>query len=109
MKKPSVTVLILISAIGVLSRADEASEKREAIVEKREKIQQQRIEQGVHSGELKPGEAARLKRQEARIEKAEEKAMADGNMSKDEFRKIQKMQNKENRKIFRKKHNENHD
>jgi CRISPR/Cas system-associated endoribonuclease Cas2 len=108
--------VILVVSLGLISNlvlADDAgnnsaadiSKKREALVEKRQKIQQERIGQGVKSGELTPAEAARLERQEARIEKAEKKAMADGEMSKGEFRKIQKMQNMENRRIFRNKHN----
>ena len=80
------------------------SEKRDAVVEKREMRQQKRIEQGVKSGKLTDAEAQKLETEQADIKAAETKAMQDGKMVKKEFRQIEKMQNKANRDIRREKH-----
>jgi len=73
-------------------------------IDQRQKQQQQRIDQGVKSGELNKKEAARLEKGQARIQKMENKAMADGKMSAKERAKIEKAQDRESRRIFREKH-----
>ena len=74
-------------------------------VKEREENQQDRIAQGVKSGELTGKEAARLEKGEAKIEKDREKALADGKLTPKEKRKLNREENKESRKIHRKKHN----
>jgi hypothetical protein len=66
--------------------------------------QQQRIEQGVQSGSLTTGEAAKLERGEARIDRKEARAGADGKVNAREQRRIQKAENRESRRIHREKH-----
>ncbi|MBI3356901.1 MAG: hypothetical protein HY038_09055 [Nitrospirae bacterium] len=68
--------------------------------------QESRIEQGLKSGQLSTGEAARLERGEARIDKMESRALKDGNLSPDEAARIQRAQNQESRAIGRLKHND---
>ena len=67
--------------------------------------QQERIEQGLQSGQLTTKEAAKLERGEARIEKMEQRADADGRMTDAEKRRIEQAQNKESRQIYQDKHN----
>ena len=66
--------------------------------------QQQRIEQGVKSGSLTNRETARLERGEAKIDRAEARAGADGKVSPNEQRRIQKAENRESRRIHKEKH-----
>ena len=49
-------------------------------------------------------EAARLEKGQARIQKMENKAMADGKVTPAERARIEKAQNRESKKIFREKH-----
>ena len=73
-------------------------------IDQRQKQQQQRIDQGVKSGELNRKEAERLQKGQARIQKMENKAMADGKMTPKERAKIEKAQDRESKRIFREKH-----
>jgi hypothetical protein len=68
--------------------------------------QENRIEQGLKSGQLSTGEAARLERGEARIDRMESNALKDGNLSPEEAARIQRAQNQESAAINRLKHNE---
>lgn len=68
--------------------------------------QENRIEQGLNSGQLSTGEAARLERGEARIDRMESKALKDGNLSPEEAARIQRAQNQESAAINRLKHND---
>jgi hypothetical protein len=67
--------------------------------------QEKRIDQGVNSAQLTPTEAANLEAREAQIEKNRQKALADGKMTKAERRNLNRQENKQSRKIYRKKHN----
>ncbi|MDP9128521.1 MAG: hypothetical protein M3N08_09725 [Pseudomonadota bacterium] len=58
--------------------------------------EQQQIEQGLKSGQLSTGEAARLEKGEARIERTEANADKNGSISPAEQAKIQKEQSQEN-------------
>src|SRR5262249_59502434 len=58
--KTIVKMIVVVSALSSLAMAGE--------VDRRENRQQERIGQGVESGQLTPGETARLERQEQRID-----------------------------------------
>src|SRR5260370_21794437 len=62
--------------------------------------QQQRIEQGLKSGQLSTGEAARLENGEARIDRVESNALKNGNPSPAEKARIQAAQNQESPRIY---------
>ena len=85
------------------------SGKRDEAVKVREEKQQKRIENGINNGSVTPGEAANLEKGEQRIQNAEKKAMSDGKMTAKESRKIERMENRESRKIAHKKHNSKHE
>ena len=79
--------------------------KREAQVEHRAQRQQNRIAQGVASGQLTPKETVKLEKREGKLNKDIAKAEADGKITKAEQRKLNKEENKASRKIHQKKHN----
>jgi hypothetical protein len=68
--------------------------------------QQERIAGGVKSGELTPGETARVETQQAHIQHVKKEMKEDGNLSLRERARLNKMQDRASRNIFRKKHNE---
>ena len=72
----------------------------------RDTNQESRIEQGLKSGQLSTGEAAKLERGEARIDRMEKSALKDGNVSQQEATRIQRAQNAESGKIDQLKHND---
>ena len=66
--------------------------------------QQERIEQGLKSGQLNTREAARLEREESRVERMQSRALRDGNLSAGEKARIDAAQDKVSRDIYREKH-----
>ena len=66
--------------------------------------QQERIEQGLQSGQLTPREAAKLEGEEARVEKMESRALRDGRLSPEERARIDRAQDQVSRDIYREKH-----
>lgn len=72
-------------------------------IDQRVQNQAKRTEQGVASGSLTKTEAARLKRQQARIQKREAAAKSDGVVTSGEKRRLTAAQNGESRRIARQK------
>src|SRR5262249_28220466 len=68
--------------------------------------QQQRIEQGVKSGSLTNREVGRRERGEPRITRREARAGRDGHVGPGEQRRIQSAENRESRRIYRQKHDD---
>ncbi len=66
--------------------------------------QQERIEQGLQSGALNTREAARLEKQQSKIEQMEAHAAKDGQVSGKEAARIQQAQNAESQLIHSEKH-----
>lgn len=66
--------------------------------------QQQRIESGLQSGQLTTREAARLERQEAKIDHAQARALRDGTLTDAEKSRIQTMQHRASQDIHAEKH-----
>jgi hypothetical protein len=79
-------------------------------VGKRAENQQDRIAQGVKSGQLTAGEAAHLERNEAKINQqiAADRKANGGKLTPEERKQINKEQNRESRQIYRAKHNNKH-
>lgn len=67
--------------------------------------QQQRIEQGLKSGQLSSAEARKLEAGESRIDRTEARDMRNGSLSASERAQIQREQNAESRAIYSDKHN----
>jgi hypothetical protein len=66
--------------------------------------QQQRIEQGVKSGQLTNREVGKLENGQARTDRAEARAGANGHVSKGEQQNIQNAENKQSKRIYKEKH-----
>src|ERR1044072_8022382 len=66
--------------------------------------QQQRIEQGLQSGQLTTREASKLEREESRVERDQSRAMQDGKLSPAEKARLAREQNRVSRDIYREKH-----
>ena len=96
--KTAATV-IAVAVAGMFSVAASAQTAGSEV--QRDVNQQQRIEQGLKSGSLNTGEAAKLERGEARIDRMESNATKDGKLSPAEKARIQRAQNQESRQINR--------
>jgi Spy/CpxP family protein refolding chaperone len=81
--------------------------KNDYNINQRKTDQQQRIGQGVKSGQLTAGETSHLEHQEAGINKEERgmRAQDNGHLTKSDRKTIHKQQNQESRRIYRDKHN----
>jgi hypothetical protein len=76
-------------------------------INQREQNQQDRIANGVKSGQLTPGETQRLERGEQRLENNEKKDMAkdNGHLTKQDQRKLNREANHMSKRIYKDKHN----
>ncbi len=99
------SMFFAVAMLAIFLTAGAFSQTKTPVVDKREKIQQKRIEQGAKSGELTKGEVRRLERHQGRIKAAEINAKADSKVTGRERAKLQHMQNKESKRIYRSKHN----
>jgi hypothetical protein len=71
---------------------------------RRNLTQQTRIANGLDSGQLTTREAGKLERGQQRIDKTEQRALANGKLGPSERARIQKQQNAESRAIYNQKH-----
>ena len=83
---------------------DSASSRRMQADVQRNLNQQNRIEQGVKSGELTKHETAKLERGQARVDFAEARAGADGHVGGNEQKRIQARENRQSKRVFKEKH-----
>lgn len=96
-----------LSVLAILMTAPAfAADPAMPSVERRQENQQERIGQGVASGQLTPGETIRLEKEQAGIERAEKRAEADGVVTPKERARLNRKQNRASRDIYRKKHND---
>jgi hypothetical protein len=102
MKRLSILVLVA-AALAALSTAASAGTVRQ---ERREARQEARIAHGLRSGALTRGEAARLMRGQARIDRMQLRARAnDGVIGPRERARIERAQDRQSRAIWRLEHN----
>src|SRR6185503_15840533 len=73
-------------------------------IDQRQDYQQNRIEQGVRSGQITRSEQYRLEQGERAIDRAQARAMADGHVSAAERQRIDRMVDRENRQIYQQSH-----
>jgi len=90
----TVTALLLCAPLSSVGYAQTVGTEVQ-----RDVNQQNRIEQGLQSGQLSTGEAAKLERGEARIDRMEKSALKDGSLSTQEAARIQRAQNQESGQI----------
>jgi len=100
--KTKITVVAL--SVGVLFALPVLAQNTADVVQ-RDVNQQQRIENGLKSGQLNTKEVAKLEKGEANIDKMEQRALSDGKMTNAEKQRIEAAQNKESHAIARAKSN----
>jgi len=102
---------IAISIItGALLLGTEGAILAQNEINERQRNQQKRIGEGVENGSLTPAETARLEKQEAAIHheiKTDRKANG-GTLTAQERRQITRQQNRESRRIYKQKHDGQH-
>jgi hypothetical protein len=103
MKTWSLT-LAAAAALSLGAAAPALADSYEQIINQRQANQEGRIDQGIRSGELNRREAARLERGQERVNRMEDRALADGKIGKGEFRRIENAQNAQSQRIYRQKH-----
>jgi metal-dependent amidase/aminoacylase/carboxypeptidase family protein len=79
-------------------------------IKARQENQQDRIAQGVNSGQLTAGETANLEHKEAKLNREirHDRKQNGGNLTNKEKRQINRQQNRLSRQIYRDKHNARH-
>src|SRR5512138_1125045 len=73
-------------------------------IDRRQDYQQNRIEQGIQSGQITRSEAYRLEQGERAIDRAQARARADGVVTQQERARIDRMTDRESRDIYRQSH-----
>lgn len=101
MRKFILALSVLMFAVVVTNFAQSQTPRADT----RQKTQRARIAQGRASGELTPGEAAALNKQQSHIRRVERRAKADGEVTPAEKARIERKQNRASRNIRRAKHN----
>src|SRR5438874_33167 len=93
----------IAGALGALFSGAALAQSTDSIVD-RNVNQQQRIEQGLKSGQLNTREASRLEREESKVERDQARALRDGKLTPAEKARITREQNQVSRDIYREKH-----
>jgi hypothetical protein len=97
-------MLLAISAMTLMTSGMAFAEAETPVIDQRQMNQEQRIDQGIASGQLNEREANRLNKQQERINKMEDRAKSDSVMTKRERARIGAAQNRASRHIAREKH-----
>ena len=99
-----------LAAPALAQSADAAAGTAPPTIQQRKHIQQHRIAQGAASGSLTPRETVRLERQQAALNHEERnmRAANGGTLTPSDRAKIQQQQNRLSRRIYRQKHDAQH-
>lgn len=97
--KNAILIALFLCSVGAFAQS------KTPVVDQRQKNQQERIKEGVQSGEVTRGEARRLEAQQGKIQADEMVAKSDGKVTNAERRQLKREQNRASRNIARKKHN----
>jgi hypothetical protein len=101
MNKTQITLTLFATALlSGAAFADTPAEKDQ----QRDVNQQQRIENGLQSGQLSTKEAGRLEREQQHVDRMEARDLKDGHMSAGEQLRLDKAQNAASADIYRQKH-----
>ena len=101
--KKVIIAIILVAAITNLSQA----QTRTPRARHRANEQQERIAQGVASGELNRREAGKLEAEQAQTHQAVQNAKVDGQVTPRERARIEHLQDRNSKDIYREKHDRN--
>lgn len=95
--------------MGALLFGTASASFAQGTIQQRQENQQQRIGEGVENGSLTPRETTRLERQESALNKeVRHDRKTGGGLSPQERRQINRQQNRESRRIYRQKHDAQH-
>lgn len=98
-----------IAAIAVLLPAVVMAQANTPGIDQRQANQERRIDQGVASGSLTPREARRLERGQRHVDNMENRAKADGVVTRQERARLHQAQDVQSKRIYRQKHDAQHD
>lgn len=101
---PAVTQEQSAAPAAGASASQTSPQKKRLTINQRRELQQQRIGEGVEDGSVTAGEAARLERKEAGINKEIRSMKKDGNFTPAERARVQRQQNRLSREIYTQKH-----
>ncbi|MEO5864616.1 MAG: hypothetical protein ABIQ79_06240 [Nitrospiraceae bacterium] len=96
-------ILFAVSALLLMTGISYAQAET-PVIDQRQTNQEQRIDQGIASGQLNEREANRLNKQQEHVNKMEDRAKSDGVMTKRERARIGAAQDRASRHIAREKH-----
>src|SRR4051794_37033315 len=94
----------VLTAGGLLAASGAANAQSMYDINQRQDYQQNRIEQGIRSGQITGSEASRLEQGERRIDQAQRRAEADGRVSPQERARIDRMTDRQGREIYQQSH-----
>jgi hypothetical protein len=94
------SVIVMASAVSATAWSADVVERDQ----QRDVNQQERIEQGLKSGELSTREAGQLEREQARVDKMEARDLKDGSIGAAEQAKLKAAENKASQDIYQQKH-----
>lgn len=96
-------MLLAVSAL-VLMTGMPYAQAETPVIDQRQTNQEQRIDQGIASGQLNEREANRLNKQQEHVNTMEDRAKSDGVMTKKERARVGAAQDRASRHIAREKH-----
>ena len=99
--KKTIMITIATMVCGLLITTQASA----GVFQKRSKNQKLRIRHGIKTGQLTRGEARFLKQEQRRIHRIKRIYWSDGRLTYKERRRLEKLQNKASRHIYRFKHN----
>jgi len=102
MKKKFITAIGFVTMLLITSTT--FAQTKTPRITRRQEHQQERIAQGVRSGELNHRETARLEKREAKIQHDKREAKADGVVTHKERANLRHEENRTSRAIYRQKH-----
>jgi opacity protein-like surface antigen len=97
-------MLHAVSAMMLMTSGMVFAQAETPVIDQRQANQEQRIDQGIASGQLNEREANRLNKQQEHVNKMEDRAKSDGVMTKKERARIGAAQDRAARHIAREKH-----
>ena len=102
----TVSKFVLAAALGLTALTTTASayDARQAEIDRREAMQEQRIQAGRRSGEITNREYRMLEAEQARIKQLERNALRDGHIDRREAAQIRQAQNQASRHIYQESH-----
>lgn len=110
--KTIIRIVLIAAGLALaptLASADWKNNQSDTWLNKRDKHQERRIDQGVHNGSLTPWEARKLEHRDHRLDRVTSYAMRDGHISPKEFHYLNSAYNHQSHAIYRQKHDDNCD